>query len=400
MRKILIGTACAALLCGGAAGALAEDVCSEKLGHYAVMRQLDASNYTDPCQQWSFSRQMAETSAQPELLAKIPACDAAALWARFRGVLLTMLEEDPGNRPALRAAAVLRRYDVRFVARDVKLMSSDTTAAQYFIPKNVVEVNYEDVKDLWSAKFPQLPDDAALRLSAERIAPWLVHELAHARLHNELGGRLWADYVEDELVPYSEQASYLMYRLRLDPDAYHMGCLDRTFAERLGAKPVGVAWWLAPMDTAYGQAAKDIVPEVREACGADSTGTNSWFLVRSFAGGFTLLEKNLRAMPGFGVKGEPLFALPKDHLRAKRALLAARKDVLNACRARVKEQGLERWLDEDIASLDAKSDFYSAGGRLRELRARQKAAMELLRQDLRLLWGDPANRGTGAAARL
>jgi hypothetical protein len=103
-----------------------------------------------------------------------------------------------------------------------------------------------------------------------------------------------------------------------------LACLDKTFAERLGAPERAGAWWLAPLPPDYALHAKAIVPDARYACGADFTGTNSWFLVRSFAGGFTLLERNLR-----------------------------------------------------------------------ELRAAQKAAMDLLREDLRLLWNTPL---TGSAA--
>ena len=375
--------------------AAAEDLCGRKASQWATRAWLSTVSYTDPCEAWKRARELAVEEHDSRGLALIPACETSALWERFRDAVLAHLESDPDNPAALRAASVLRRSGLRFAAQDLQIDSGITTVAQYLPLGRVIELDYRVFEKYWTYRFPEFPDDESLRRAADRYSPWLVHELAHARQYLEMEGRFWNSYAEDELIPYAEQAAYLMYRLRREPDAFGMRCIDEQFAGRLGSPWTARGWWLVPLEPGDALRAQALVEDVRAYCAADRTGTNSWYLVRSFAGGFQLLESSARAMPSFGLEGESIFALPPEHLRRSRDGLASRRRAVEACRALAREKGYERYLDADLAVLDAKSAFYSSESGLAELRRRQRDAMRQLEENLRSL-GVPAGGRPGA----
>lgn len=369
--------------------AAGEELCAEKVSKYAVAAEVSSGTYTDPCSERNGMRELAEKQGNKELLEKIPVCKSGEIWRRFSDALLTVLEADPANRAALRAAATLRRYKIPFAGQDVRLLGGDFAGASYFITEGVIYLDYKILEDVWMTNYPEYPDDVTLRKAADKLSPWIVHELAHARLHKQLGKAVWEAYPEDDIYAYAEQASFLIYRLRRQPDAFGLRCIDAYFAQRLGAPLPGGVWWLTPVEPAYVERARPLAPNARYTCGTNVNGTNSWYLLRSFSSGFSKMEQNLRGLPGFGVDGTSLYALPPDHLRLSLQNLAARKAQTEACRPLAREKGLERWLDENISVLDAKTAFYSSETGLNDLQRRQRAVRRELIKDMKELGVKP-----------
>ena len=377
------------LLCLAGVCAADGDFCAEKVAKYAAAAQVAGGTYTDPCSERNGTRELAEKQGNKELLEKIPVCKSGELWRRFSDGLLAVLEADPANRAALRAAATLRRYKIPFAGQDARLLGDDFTGASYFITEGVIYLDYKVLEDVWMANYPDFPDDVTLRRAADKLSPWIVHELAHARLHKQLGKAVWEAYPEDDIYAYAEQASYLIYRLRRQPDAFGLRCVDGYFAKRLGAPLPGGVWWLTPIEPAFVERARPLAPDARYTCGTNVNGTNSWYLLRSFSSGFSGLERNLRALPGFGMEGTSLYALPPDHLRLSLESLAARKAQVEACRPLAEKKGLARLLDENVSVLDAKAAFYSSKTGLDDLQRRQRAVRRELVKDMKELGVKP-----------
>lgn len=305
---------------------------------------------------------------------------AARPWADVKAAFLEVLSAQPKNASGLRAAEFLRSSHIGLAEAPVADAVGAPAGAEYDPQSKLIVLDAADLAPLWKA-WPNPKSRArVLKETASRLAPVVVHELAHARLREELGPV--PPFAEEELLADAEETLYLWGRLDADPDALGLRKFDALVepGQRESAN-----WWKRPVS--LDDLALDRAVEGAEAKFTDQWVSERWRLVRGMGGGYDAFSRTLS--DGGVLEGLSIFSMSdKERRRAladTRRLRAAHERCLASADA-ADRKDLEGW----VARLSGEELAYEDAGQLKKVAGRYRAVMDTQRRDLETLRGSAA----------
>jgi hypothetical protein len=300
-------------------------------------------------------------------------------WEAVRQAVLAALEAQPANAAAARAAAFWRRSGLALAEAPVSDAVGGPAGSELDLRAGLIVLDARDLAPLWRA-WPTRRRAAALRLAAQRLAPVVVHELAHARLRDGLGEV--PPFREEELLADAEETLYLWGLLERDPDALGLRAFDARVEP--GRRP-RASWWKSPP-----QGSDDEVDARVEAAarrGDDPWLAERWRLVRGLGGGYERFRRTLA--DGGVLGGVSIFELTDDERRAALADTRALRQAHQRCLATAggeEREDLQGW----VRQLSGEELAYEDSARLSRVAGRYRSAMDDQRRDLDALRGAPA----------